>query len=165
MDIEVGFGGYVAESIFMDTTTSGVSSDLDNIARVARSMVRAWGMGTFPFNIDTAYGGDTNFNSVKISSSTEEKIEADIKSIIDQCKSNTENLLRNNRTQLDNLAKALLEKETLYYSDIVAILEPNRKPSEVKAELESLGQRKLVGASLKINNDNGKITNNPLSES
>ncbi len=165
VDIEVGFGGYVAESIFMNTTTSGVSSDLDNIAKTARSMVRAWGMGGFPFNVDTAYGGDTNFNSVKISSNTEEKIETAIKSIIDQCKANTEQLLHKNRCELDNLAKALLEKETLYYSDIVAILEPNRNPSEVKAELESLGERKLVGASLKINNDNGKIINNPLSES
>ncbi len=153
VDMEVGFGGYVAERLFMDTTTSGVSSDLDNIARIARNMVRQWGMGSFNFNVDTAYAFDYNNNINRISSAQEDLIETDIKNIIKECEDNTRALIENNRTQLDNLAKALLDKETLYYPDIVAILEPQRDLSEVKAEIESLGIRKLVGSTLAFNEE------------
>ncbi|MBX9690031.1 MAG: hypothetical protein K2X27_25190, partial [Candidatus Obscuribacterales bacterium] len=65
--------------------------------------------------------------------------------IVDTCKANVEKLLQSKRPQLEALATALVEKETLYFRDVVAILEPSRTDSDIERELQELSERKLVG--------------------
>lgn len=137
VDIEVGLGGYVAEHMSMEMNTAGVISDLDHVARTASSMIKEYGMGSFKFNTDTAIGTG--------STETRRQIDLEIKKIVDDCLENVENLIRSKRAELDKLAHALLEKETLYYADIVAILEPTKTAEEIRKEIESMGERKLVG--------------------
>jgi ATP-dependent Zn protease len=81
VDIEVSLGGYVAESLFMDTTKSTVSQDLINVGDTARRMVRNWGMGSFAFNTESAFG----MKGGAASSSTEREIELESKKIVDDC--------------------------------------------------------------------------------
>jgi ATP-dependent metalloprotease FtsH len=142
-DIEVSLGGYAAEALYMETTTSGVSQDLVNVASVAKRMVRDWGMGDFAFNTGVAY--TVSSGETKASDETEREIELQIKKITDECLENVRSLLRSKRAELDRLAHALVEKETLYYRDIVAILEPHRTAGDIERELEELAERKLVG--------------------
>ncbi len=138
-DIEVSLGGYVAETLVRDTHSWGVSSDIRNVSNVASNMVRRLGMGPFKFNTDVAYSEHNT------SPETERQIEMEIKKIVDQCYETVEGLLRTKRVELDKMAAALLEKETLYYRDIVAILEPHKSEADITRELDTLAERKLVG--------------------
>jgi len=151
VDIEVSLGGYAAESLYMETTTSGVSADLENVSRIASAMVRQWGMGEFKFNTDTAFRDQGDGRTSPASPETERAIELQIKQIVDSCLKNVEALLSSHRAQLDRLAQALVEKETLYYRDLVGILEPARSAEEVEREMLQLAERKLVGKPPVIN--------------
>ena len=154
-DIEVGLGGYAAETLTMDTTTSGVSSDLSNVGWIARNMVRRWGMGTFKMNVDMAFGDAKD----RTSSNTSREIELEIKQIVDGCLTNVMDLLKSRRAQLDQIAQALLEKETLHYKDIARILEPDRTEEEIERELVEMGHRTKVGPTLVIDFDHfGALT-------
>ncbi len=146
-DIEVFLGGYGAENLHMETTTSGVSSDLNGVASIARSMIRDWGMGSFKFAVDVAYGDRSRGYQKDYGPSpeTEREIELEIKHLVDDCLSNVHELLRTHRAELDQIAQALLEKETLYYKDIAKIFEPSRSMDDIERELKLLGDRKLVG--------------------
>ncbi|OPZ88401.1 MAG: hypothetical protein BWY75_01619 [bacterium ADurb.Bin425] len=55
------------------------------------------------------------------------------------------NLIRSKRAELDLLARALVEKETLRYRDLVAILEPHRTKEDIDKEIFTHAERKQVG--------------------
>ncbi|MBK9774558.1 MAG: hypothetical protein IPP57_27655 [Candidatus Obscuribacter sp.] len=54
--IEIALGGYAAEMAYMETTTAGVSSDLQHVSQVATAMVREYGMGSYSLNTNWAFG-------------------------------------------------------------------------------------------------------------
>lgn len=145
VDIEISLGGYAAENLFMETTTSGVSSDLRKVGNVARRMVRDWGMGSFKFSLGSAHGDDKSRDYLEASEETRRIIDQEVKQIVDGCLENVNNLLRAKRKELDLVARALVEKETLYFKDLVAILEPTRTQADVEREIKELAERKLVG--------------------
>ncbi|MBU6453874.1 MAG: AAA family ATPase [Cyanobacteria bacterium REEB67] len=157
IDIEVSLGGFAAENIYKQTTTNGVSSDLQRVASVARQMVKSWGMGSFAFNTEVAYGGYISPSSGSrtgfASTGTEAQIESEIKKIVDDSLENVRKLLLSKRAELDKIATALVEKETLYYKDLVAILEPHRTEDEINKEIASMSERKLVGTPPVVNLD------------
>lgn len=155
VDIEVSLGGYVAESLYMGTTTSGVSQDLINVGDTARRMVKNYGMGSFPYN--TLHGhGDNRGHGIyggygMASPDTEREIELEIKKIVDDCLADTRKLLTEKRRELDLVAHALVEKETLFYKDLVNILEPHKTDEEINLEIATLSERKLVGVAPLVN--------------
>jgi cell division protease FtsH len=148
VNIEMSLGGYCAENLYMETTTSGVSADLHNVGRIATNMVRYWGMGSFKFNTKAAYGFA---NDQKASNETEREIELEVKKLVDDCMKNVNDLLLAKRADLDKVAHALVEKETLYYKDLVHILEPRRSDSDIEREIQEMSERKLVGKPPVIN--------------
>ncbi len=148
-DMEVSLGGYVAEEIHSNSTSSGPCSDLHNVASIARRMVREWGMGSFKFNVEEAFGGEHS----RTSSETERQIEMEIKGIVDQCLNNVRELLLAHKDRLTNLAEALMEKETLYFRDVAKILEPQRSEIEIEREMLVLAEKKLVGKVVTVNLD------------
>jgi hypothetical protein len=107
-------------------------------------------MGSFKMNIDAAFANRNGNGSPE----TERQVELECKQIVDTCLNNVQELLRARRPQLEQLARKLLEKETLYYADIAAILEPERSKEDVQKELESTGDRKMVGTPPIIDFDN-----------
>ncbi len=147
VDIEVSLGGYVAESLYMDTTTSGVSQDLINVGTTARNMIRKWGMGTFAFNTCATFGVSGSAGS----GTTERELEMESKKIVDDCLENVRNLLREKRKELDLIAHALVDKETLFYKDLVHILEPDKTDEQINTEIATLSERKLVGTAPIVN--------------
>jgi ATP-dependent metalloprotease FtsH len=148
-EIEVSLGGYAAEELYLESTSSGPSSDLHNVARVAKRMIREWGMGTFKFNTNSAfaYGHQymDEYSDVPPSPETAREIELEIKKLVDDCLENVRKLLVTHRQQLDQLAYALVEKETLYFKDIVNILEPEKTNDDIDREIRELAERKMVG--------------------
>jgi cell division protease FtsH len=143
VDMEVSLGGYAAENLFMEVTTSGVSTDLQNVGWIARAMIRDWGMGSFKFNTGSAFGHGDAFPHG--SPESEREMELESKQLVDDCLKNVQDLLRTKRAQLDQIAHALLEKETLLFEDIALILEPERSRADIIKEIETLQERQLVG--------------------
>ncbi len=140
-DIEGLLGGYCAEELVLEATTNGVASDLQKVSALARAMIMEFGMGDFKFNVNQAYADQRSGPSQE----TQRECELQIKQIVDACMETVRNLLRSKRPELDRLSHALLEKETLYYKDIVAILDPARTPEEVELEMQQMAARRLVG--------------------
>ncbi len=143
--MEVGLGGYVAEEMFIGSTSAGPCSDLHTVATYARSMIREWGMGSFKFNVDKAYSEVYDFYKFDISSDTAREIELEIKALVDQCLNNVRGLLSQHKDKMKNLAEALIEKETLNFRDIARILEPHRSEMEIERDLLVMAEKRLVG--------------------
>jgi ATP-dependent metalloprotease FtsH len=146
-DIEVSLGGYCAEELHLESTSSGPSSDLKHVANVASAMVREWGMGSFKFNVEDAYNEYDGFKNrhMRTSDVTQREIEVEIKNLVDSCLENVRRLLVTHRKELDLIAYALIEKETLFYKDIVHILEPSKTDADIDREVSELSERQFVG--------------------
>lgn len=153
IDIEIYLGSWVAEHMFFETNAWGVSGDLEGASRIAKQMVRNWGMGGFTFNTDEAYGYTDGYGNRRViaSSETEREIELETRKILEECKSNVEKLLNANRDKVQLLAQALMDKETLYYHDVAKILEPTRTDADIEREMQEIAERKLVGKPLEVN--------------
>ncbi len=129
-------GGRVAERMILgkDGITTGASSDLQHVAELAREMVSQEGMGVKlrdqVFNTD-----EVNFfgDRAKIySEKTSELIDAEIEALNKEAGQRAEIVLKANRKYLDELAAALLEKETLEEDEVSKILEGTTLPENAK---------------------------------
>ncbi|KAL2070121.1 hypothetical protein VTL71DRAFT_14801 [Oculimacula yallundae] len=107
--LDVCLGGKVAEEIIYgaEKVTSGASSDLQKATQVAYAMVTRFGMSDKLGNVDLA----SNHNS--LSAGTRELIESEVRRLIDDGRDRAMKLLLSKRKELDLLAKALVEYETL----------------------------------------------------
>jgi cell division protease FtsH len=129
-------GGRVAERLILgpDGITTGASSDLQHVAELAREMVTEEGMGSRlrdqVFNTE-----EVNFfgDRAKIySEKTSEIIDAEIEALGKEAGQRAEAVLKANRRYLDELAKALLEKETLEEEEVSKILNGTTLPEIAK---------------------------------
>lgn len=150
-EMEVSLGGYAAEELLTESVSSGPSADLQNVAGVARSMIRHWGMGSFKFNVDVAYEGGGCSDVYGPSDVTSREIETEIKNVVDGCLNNVRQLLRTNREKLDRLAYELVEKETLSFREVAKILEPERSEVDIEREALELAEKRLIGKEIQLN--------------
>lgn len=158
VDIEISLGSFVSETIHMGTTTAGVRQDLRSAASTARSMVRNWGMGGYIFNTFDAFDNEdvedpSGRNYDGPSDSSKRELEMETRKILDTCMKNVEELLHKHKPELERIANALVEKETLYYEDFVKIMEPMRSEEDIRRELKELAERKIVGKRPSLNID------------
>jgi len=116
-------GGRAAEILIYGETTTGPENDLEQATSIARQMVGRWGMSeevgaisAFPRS-----SGDNYMPAGELSQHTLEVIDQEIKRIISECADEAKRLLTEHREQLDSLAKALLERETLEEADAYAV--------------------------------------------
>jgi len=115
-DIKVSLGGYVAEKIRFNTTSSGVLMDFSNAMEHAHTMVWRLGMS------NASYVGDyTAIPKSQLSESMKEKLNTETNKIIHDCLKDVEELLKKEWAIVERFAKELLEKEELEYDDIEAI--------------------------------------------
>jgi len=124
--IKSSLGGYVAEKIKYDTTTSGVESDFQNALYWANRMVWEWGMGKSGFlgnygSLDAQTSGWYSSRGSVISEKVKEQLNKDTQEIMEQCQKEVEELLTKQRTLLDRFAQELVKKEELDYDEIDAI--------------------------------------------
>src|SRR5574340_591881 len=137
--IAVLFGGRIAEEIFMHQMTTGASNDFERATEIARRMVTQWGMsdelGTMVYgeNEGEIFLGRAVTTHKNVSEATMQKVDAEIRRIIDQQYHLARKLIEDNRDKVETMTKALLEWETLdadQLHDIMAGKQPRPpKPS------------------------------------
>ena len=120
-------GGRAAEQLIFKEMTTGAASDIDKASSVARDMVVEFGMSDLgPVNfgptIDTTEWGGRYFNEVHISQDMQNKIDQEVKMIIDKCYREAEKILKKSKSKLDLVAVELLKKETLEREDFEKLM-------------------------------------------
>lgn len=113
--MDVAMGGRVAEMMIFgdENVTTGASNDFSQANAIARAMVTQYGMSE---RVGTIVVGDDEWDT--LSPQTRESIDAEIKRLLDESHNRAKALLANHRGQLDKLAMALLEYETLSGEEI-----------------------------------------------
>ena len=115
-EIAILFGGRIAEEVFMKQMSTGAANDFERATKLARDMVTKYGMsdklGTMVYSDDTN-DGFMAMSSKSISEATQQKVDAEIKNILDQQYSVARKLIEKNKKKIESMAKALLEFETI----------------------------------------------------
>lgn len=133
-EISILFGGRIAEEIFMHQMSTGASNDFERATKLARDMVTRYGMsdalGTMVYasnDQDSFFG---NMSSKTVSEATQQKVDAEIRRILDEQYAVARKLLEDNRDKVEAMAAALLEWETIDADQIKDIMDglPPRSP-------------------------------------
>jgi cell division protease FtsH len=134
--ISVLFGGRIAEELFMHQMTTGASNDFERATAMARDMVMRFGMsdlmGTMVYadNEGEVFLGRSITKTTNMSEATMQKVDLEIRRIIDEQFSLARRLLEENRDKVELMAKTLLEWETIDADQIDDIMagRPPRPP-------------------------------------
>jgi cell division protease FtsH len=117
-------GGRAAEQLVLSETTTGAESDLEQATRLAREMVGRWGFSKKVGMVSVLPGPaeESMFfpGTGPASERTRELVDEEVRSIVDECYARAIDTLRAHRPQLESLARALLERETLDEVDAYA---------------------------------------------
>jgi cell division protease FtsH len=114
--IKVALGGRAAEKVVFDDLSTGAESDIQNLTQTARGMVGRWGMSDAVGPIAVTDGrqdGALLPGAMPASEPTQELVDQEVRRIVEEAEGDVINLLEEHREQLDALANALLERETL----------------------------------------------------
>ena len=138
--IRVGLAGRIAEEVVFEDVTTGAANDIQQVTQIARRMVKMFGMSDSVGMVN--YGDDSEqpFLGYAIASGrdysedTAAKLDAEIKRFIDVAYQETRELLEDHREELDALAQALIEKETVERVEILRILDKEDDTSEILSE-------------------------------
>jgi len=123
-------GGRVAEEQVFDDITSGASGDLEQVTRLARNMVTRLGMSDTMGNMVYGQKEELIFLGREISEQRDysdaiaEKIDAEVRKIVDEAYSRAQSILKKYRNELDAVAKKLLEAESITREEFEAIFPP-----------------------------------------
>ena len=121
-------GGRIAEEIALNTQTTGASNDIERATEIARKMICEYGMNeklgplSFGKKEEEIFLGREISQHRDYSEETAQKIDQEVNNLIDESYKKTHKLISNNLNTLNNLAKALLEKETLNGHEIDEIV-------------------------------------------
>ena len=132
----MALGGRAAEEIVFGKISTGALSDLERITKMAYSIVSVYGMNKNIGNISFFDSKQSDYNFTKpYSDSTAEKIDSEVKRIVDNAYDRTKNLLLEKKEQLEKIAKKLLEKEILFQTDLEELI--GKRPFENNTETEN----------------------------
>ena len=129
-------GGRVAEELVLEQLTTGAGNDLERATELARKMVCDWGMSdelgpvTFGKKEEQIFLGREIAQDRDYSEETARVIDHAIKNLVFNSYNQAKDLLTTHRAQLEALAQALLEKETLDSPEIDRILDSFSNPDE-----------------------------------
>ena len=135
-NISVLFGGRIAEEVFMNQMTTGASNDFERATEMARRMVTQWGMSdsmgpvVYGENEGEVFLGRSITTHKNVSESTMQKVDGEIRRIIDEQYGLARRLIEANRDKIEAMTHALLEWETLDAEQIEDIMagRPPRPP-------------------------------------
>ena len=136
--ISMLFGGRIAEEVFMHQMTTGASNDFERATQIARDMVTRYGMTdalgpmVYAENEGEVFLGRSVTKTTNMSEQTMQKVDAEVRRIIDQQYTLARKLIEDNTDKMHAMAKALLEWETIdsdQLDDIMAGKEP-RPPKD-----------------------------------
>jgi cell division protease FtsH len=138
-ELAILFGGRAAEEVFLNSMSTGASNDFERATKMARDMVTRYGMsdslGTMVY-VDTEQQGMFGPNSSKsVSELTQQKVDAEIRSLIDSQYALAKSILENNKDKVEAMVQALMDWETIDAEQINDIMDgrPPRAPKPVAA--------------------------------
>ena len=125
----MAFGGRAAEELVFGKVSTGALSDLERITKMAYSMVTIYGMNKEIGNVSFYDSKQSEYSFQKpYSEAMAERIDKEVKRIIDEAYERTKGLLTQHRQHLDTIAKELLEKEILFQADLERLI--GKRPFE-----------------------------------
>jgi len=131
--IKVALGGRVAEEHVFGDRTTGAESDIQQLTQLARQMVGRWGMSDEigPIAVLPADGrGPLLPGAADTSEETQQLVDAEVRRLVEELHAEVEELLVLHRPRLDDLAEALLERETLDEDEAYGAARVERPPAE-----------------------------------
>ena len=141
-DLAILFGGRAAEEVFLNSMSTGASNDFERATKMARDMVTRYGMseslGTMVYVDTESESIFGRMNSKTVSEATQQKVDAEIRSLVDTQYAIAKHLLETNRDKVEAMVVALLEWETLdadQVNDIMAGSPP--RPPKVTEPISS----------------------------
>ena len=123
------FGGRAAEKITFDKISTGAQNDLDQITKMAYSMVAVYGMNGSVGNV-SFYGMSQDQFSKPYSDDTATLIDDEVRKLVELQYERAQKLLTDKKEELHILAQQLLEKEVLIKSDVERLIGPRPWPDE-----------------------------------
>jgi cell division protease FtsH len=145
-EIQVCFGGRIAEELFCDDISSGAQMDIKMATSLAREMVQTWGMSKELGPID--YSPQTpdmyfGIGGAEYSQKTAEVIDSEVKKLIDQAYKAARGIIEGNKDKLQAIAETLLKYETLDASEVKIILEGGSLTKPTVGDLLKVEQDKI----------------------
>jgi cell division protease FtsH len=126
--IVICYGGWIAEKIFYDETTTGTKQDIEQATEMARRMVCEWGMAeemgpvTYGQEDQPIFLGKEIARHKDYSEETAQRIDRAVKRILDDCQKQAEDILVSHKHELEKLSDALLSRETLVDDEVRTLL-------------------------------------------
>ncbi|GGH81176.1 cell division protease FtsH [Filimonas zeae] len=127
-------GGRAAEEIFFGKISTGASNDLQQITKMAYSMITVYGMNDKVGNISYYDPQAENTFTKPYSEETGKLIDDEVRKLIESAYVRTKKLLTEKKAQVEILAKQLLTKEVLFQSDVEILI--GKRPYEDKKPLD-----------------------------
>ena len=147
--IKVALGGRAAEEVVYAEPTTGAESDIQQLTSLARQMVGRWGMSEAvgPLAVLPAEGqGPLLPGASEVSGRTQELVDQEVRRIVDGAYKEVVDLLNERRSQLDALATALLEHETLDEDDAYAAAGVAHEPSDAALALAAAAKSRAAAS-------------------
>ena len=144
-DLAILFGGRAAEEVFLNSMSTGASNDFERATKMARDMVTRYGMseslGTMVYVDTESESIFGRMNSKTVSEATQQKVDAEIRSLVDTQYGVAKKLLEGNRDKVESMVTALLEWETLDADQVNDIMDgnPPRPPKVADPVNTSIG--------------------------
>ena len=158
----MALGGRAAEEIVFGKISTGALSDLERITKMAYSIVSVYGMNKNIGNLSFFDSKQSDYNFTKpYSESTAEKIDQEVKRIIDNAYLRTKKLLTDKKADLEKIAQKLLEKEILFQNDLEKLI--GKRPFKSNLDLsfkeeKSLEEKKTTNKKNKLDGEDSNQT-------
>lgn len=133
-------GGRAAETIFFGKISTGASNDLQQITKIAYSMVTVYGMNEKVGNVSYYDPAQENTFQKPYSEETGKMIDEEVRKLIETAFERTKELLTEKKNEVEILAQALLKREVLFQSDVEALI--GKRPFEDKKALDFIDNPK-----------------------
>jgi cell division protease FtsH len=155
-DISVAMGGRIAEEMIFgyDKVTSGASSDIEMVTKMAKNMVTRYGMSdqlgpiAYQENEEEVFLGRSVARTQNVSEETAKKIDTEVKKIVESGYARAKKILADKVDDLHKVAKALLTYETLSGEEIKKIVFENIYPKRLSGKEEFSTTKKKLGSAL-----------------
>ena len=155
-NISVAMGGRIAEEMIFgyDNVTSGASSDIEMVTKMAKNMVTRYGMSdqlgpiAYQENEEEVFLGRSVSRTQNVSEETAKKIDAEVKKIVESGYARAKKILADKVDDLHKVAKALLTYETLSGEEIKKIVFENIYPKRLTGNEEVNTTKKKLGSVL-----------------
>jgi cell division protease FtsH len=146
--IAVALGGRIAEEIIFGKMTTGAGNDIEKATDIARKMVCEWGMSeklgplTYGKKEEAVFlGRDYGSRQADYSEHTAQEIDTEVRGIVQRQYERVKSLLSENRSKLEALANALIERETLDNEEILAAIEGRELPVRERVVIPSYADK------------------------